>query len=137
MSKSTQRQFLVSIGGVGQYFATKTGGNVSAATSKVWDGGAKRPDVLAAPAEADNIVIGRPYDPERDQPVVKELKPRVGEWTTTVTCTPLDRNMTPVRGVEPDVYPDALLVRVTSPETDAASGDAARFELEFAVGDYS
>lgn len=134
--KSTQRQFLISVGGVSGYFATKSGGNVSSATSKVWDGGARRPDVLAAPPEAENLTVGRPYDAARDAPIIKELKGQVGEFTATVTVQPTDRNLARL-DVDPDVYPDALLVRVGDPEADAGSGDAARFELEFAVGDYT
>ena len=37
---------------------------------------------------------------------------------------------------DPVVYPDALLVAVNEPEADSGSGDAAVFELEFAVASF-
>jgi hypothetical protein len=48
-----------------------------------------------------------------------------------VSVTPTDRDLN-VTG-EPVTYPEALLVGITDPDVDAASGDAARFELEFAI----
>lgn len=131
MPKAAQRQFLVSVEGVTGFFATKTGGVTSADTTDVFDGGSTRPEKLAAPATTDNIVTGRPYDTERDQPVVNRLRPQVGRWRTTVAVQPTDADLVPVG--PPEVYANALLVRVQAPEVDAASGDAAMLELEFAV----
>lgn len=130
--KSAQRQFLVKVGGIDGYFATKSGGNISADTNKVYDGGAISPDVLAGPAEAENISVSRAYDYNRDEPVLKRLRQQVGRWQTTISVTPTDRDLVAI--AQPNVYPEALLVGITEPETDSASGDAATFELEFAIG---
>ena len=132
--KSAQRQFLVKVAGIEGYFASKSGGDISADTNKVYDGGADTPDVLAGPAEADNITVTRPYDLQRDDPVLRNLRKRVGRWTTTVSITPTDRDLIAIG--TPQVYPEALLVGITEPETDASSGDSAEFELEFAVGSF-
>lgn len=132
MAKASQRQFLVSVSGIGGYFATKTGGEVSSDSSKVWDGGSLQPDLLSAPAEADNITVGRPYDPLRDAPVIAALKRVVGRSRHTVVVVPTDEDLVAV--AKPTTYSRALLVRVGEPEADAASGDAASYELEFAIG---
>ena len=131
------RQFLVSIGQLGthtqDYWGTKSGGGITAAATKVWDGGKRTPSIITAPAEVDDVTITRPYDPLRDQPIIQRLKPLVGLWRTTITVQPAETDLTAAR-VKPDVYPDAVLVGMTPPESDASSGDAATYELVFAVG---
>lgn len=132
MAKSAQRQFLVKVAGIDGFFASKTGGNVSADTTKVYDGGDPTPYVLSGPAEAENLTVSRPFDPLRDGPLLAQLRQRVGRATFTVSVTATDRDLVVVEGSRV-VYPDALLVSVNEPEADASSGDAASFELEFAV----
>lgn len=131
---SAQRQFLVKVAGIDGYFATKSGGNVSADTTKVYDGGDPTPYVLAAPAEAENITVSRPYDPLRDGDLMSRLRQRVGRATFTISVTPTDRDLVVIG--RPVVYPDALLVSVNEPDADAGSGDAATFELEFAIASF-
>lgn len=132
--KSAQRQFLVSVSGIPGYFMTKSGGNISADTNKVYDGGSLVPDVLAGPAEADNITVSRGYDPVRDGALLTRLRQMVGRYSATITVTPTDRDMVAVG--EPTVYPNALLVGLTEPESDASSGDASTYELEWAIGQF-
>jgi hypothetical protein len=134
MAKSSQRQFLAKVSGIDGYFASKSGGNISADTNKVYDGGSTTPDVLAGPAEADNVTLSRAYDPVRDGALLTKLRQQVGRFAATVSLTPTDRDLVPVG--DPTVYPDALLVGLNEPEYDASSGDAATFELEFAVGSF-
>jgi hypothetical protein len=131
---SAQRQFLVKVAGIDGFFSTKTGGNISADTTKVYDGGDPTPYVLAAPAEAENVTVGRPFDPNRDSPLLARLRNRVGRDTFTVSVTPTDRDYVVIGAAT--VYPDALLVAVNEPEADASSGDAATLELEFAVASF-
>lgn len=135
MGKSAQRQFLVKVAGIEGYFASKSGGDISSDTNKVYDGGSDQPDVLAGPAEADNVTVGRAYDYNRDEPVLQRLRKLVGRWETTVSITPTDRDMVAI--AKPQVYPNALLVGLTEPETDASSGDASTYELEFAIGAFT
>lgn len=132
MPKSAQRQFLVKVGGIEGYWMTKSGGNISADTNKVYDGGAIAPDVLAGPAEADNVTVSRAYDLNRDAPILKKIRNQVGRYKTTISITPTDADLIAI--ADPQVYPDAILVGITEPETDSASGDAATYELEFAIG---
>lgn len=132
--KSSQRQFLWTVNGISGPFAQKTGGEVTADATKVRDGGALKAEVIAAPPEVGDITLTRPYDPERDQPILDRLIAMVGQFRTTVSGQPLDSSMRVVRGVKPRVYPDALLTGVREPESDSESGDKADYELTFAVG---
>ena len=130
-AKSSQRQFLVKVSGIDGYFASKTGGNITAGTTKVFDGGSLTPDVLTGTPEVDDITVSRPYEYGRDHAVIKRLRNLVGSWTTTVSVTPTDRDL--VALADPTVYSDALLVGLTDPDADAASADPATLELVFAI----
>lgn len=132
--KSSQRQFLVKVEGIEGYFARKTGGNISAATSKAFDGGNPVPDLISAPPEAENVTCERTYDIQRDDEILRRLRPLVGVWRTTVSVTPTDRDL--VAAAPPTTYPNALLVGIQEPEVDASSGDPATFALEFAISSY-
>lgn len=126
--------FLVKVDGIDGYFQTKTGGDIAAASSKVYDGGSKTPDVMASPPEAENVTVSRAFDPVRDGATVRDLRQRVGSWRTTVSVTPTDADFNAVD--LPTVYANALLVRLKESEVDSSSGDPAPYELEFAVGSY-
>jgi hypothetical protein len=128
---AAQRQFLIKVQGVDGLFATKTGGQVTSAVTKAWNGGSLRPERLTSPPEADDLTVGRPYDPVRDSTIARQLRPLIGAWTTTVTVQPTDQNLAPTG--QPTVYSDALLSSVHEPDADAASGTEARFELVFSV----
>lgn len=131
--KAAKRQFLVKVDGIDGYWAQKSGAEIKADNNKVYDGGSLTPDVIAAPAQVDDVTVTRPYDPLRDQAVVNQLKQRVGQWTTTVSVSPTEADLT-IANVAGDTYPNALLTSIKPPESDASSGDAAEIELTFAVG---
>jgi hypothetical protein len=137
--KAANRQFLVKIDGISgewPYWATKSGGEVTADSSKVWDGGSLIADVLSSPAEVGDVTIARPFDPDRDHSLSTQLIGLVGQWRTTITVTPTYGDLTAAR-VKPRVYTNCLLTGVREPEPDASSGDAADYELTFAVGGVS
>lgn len=131
--KAAQRQALVKVDGIDGYWAQKSGGEVTAEANKVFDGGSLRPDVIASPPEVGDITVTRPYDPIRDQEIINVLKTRVGNWSTTISVTPTETDLRAAR-VRGDTYPQALLIGLRLPEWDASSGDAADYELTFAVG---
>lgn len=131
--KAAQRQFVVTVDGITTPFAQKSGAEVTSDATKVWDGGSTTPDVIAAPAEVGDLTLTRPYDPLRDQDVLNRLILLVGQWRTTISIQPAESNLVAAR-VKPRVYPNALLIGVREPEVDASSGDAADFELTFAIG---
>lgn len=132
MQVAAQWQSLVSVDGIEGYFATKSGGDTSGDTKKVYDGGAKNPDVMGGRPTTDDITVGRPFKPGRDRPVINRLRPLVNRWRTTVTVQDVDTDLIPVG--KPTVYPNALLTAVNDPEVDADSEDEQRLELTFAVG---
>lgn len=126
------RQQLVEVAGFPGYFATKTGGEVTAETSKVWDGGKLKAETLGGPAESSNVVVGRPYRPAIHGPILKRMvRAGVGRYRTTISVYDTDPDLGPIG--EPVVYADALLVRLTRPDLDASSSTASALELEFAV----
>lgn len=128
---ASQRQFLVKVSTVDGYFASKTGGSVTADSTDVWDGGALTPAKLASPATTEDVTLTRPFDPDRDRSVINRLRPLVGRWRTTVSVQDTDADLVAIG--PPTVYANALLIGLTDPEVDAASGDATTFELVFAV----
>jgi hypothetical protein len=131
MPKAAQRQFLVKVSTVDGYFATKTGGDTTADASDVYDGGSLTPEKMASPATTDDITVGRPFDPARDRAVIDRLRPLVGRARLTVSVQDTDADLVAIG--RPTVYPNALLIGLTEPEVDAASGDPAALELTFAV----
>lgn len=132
MAKSSQRQFLVSISGINGLFSTKSGGAITADTSKVYDGGSLTPEVLSGSADVGNVTVSRAYDHTRDAALLSTLRAKVGRQTATISVTPADRDLVAIGS--PTVYSDALLVGLTEPDSDASSADAATFELEWAIG---
>ena len=136
MSKMAQRQGLVTIEGIsgGTAWATKTGGDVSADVTPVWDGGSQHPEQLASPPSADNVTVSRPVDDQRELAEMKRIKKLVGELRATLTVQPTNGRLFAIG--EPEVYPEALLVRATSFNVDAASGDSQVWELEWAISDF-
>lgn len=131
--KSSARQFLWTVAGINGTWAQKSGGEITSDATKVRDGGALVPDVLAAPPEVGDVTLTRPYDPDRDQDVLDRLITMVGQWRTTISGQPLTADMRVAR-TKPRVYPEALLIGVREPESDADSGDSATLELTFAAG---
>lgn len=131
MPKAAQRQFLVKVSGVSGYFASKTGGATASETTDVYDGGQLTPEKLASPPRTEDITVSRPFDPERDRPVIRRLRPLAGRGRFTVSVQDTDADLVAIGS--PTTYPNALLLSVSEPDADAGSGDAAAFELVFAV----
>lgn len=131
MPKTAQRHFLNSVAGLPGYYQRWAGGHVNGDTSESFDGGSDVPDLIAGPPKAEDITIGRDYDPNRDEPILRALRPLVTKWRTTLTRQPSDGDYVPVG--PPVVYAGALLKRINEPETDSGSNTPGRYELIFAV----
>lgn len=132
MSKSAKRQFLVSCGRLSQYFAGfDPGDGTTSEATKVFDGGSLVPDILTDPAAHANVTLTRPFDRHRDWPEIRRHRKLVGRLRDTLVVQPTDENLTP--DVDPDVYPNAVLIGVVPPSVDASSGDAAEVAYHFAV----
>lgn len=131
-NKSAQRMFLVKVDGIEGYFQTKTGGNITATGTKVFDGGSKVPDIIAGTPDTENITVARAYDSVRDGALCRALRQQVSSWVTTVSVTPTDADFNAVE--QPTVYSNARLLEFHEYDVDSSSGDAAMFELVFGVG---
>jgi len=131
VGKAAQRQFLVKVSGIEGYFATKSGGDTTADAVDVWDGGSLTPEKLSSPAVTSDVVVSRPYDNTRDGPIIRFMRVLVGRARSTITVQDTDADLI-ARGT-PVTYANALLIGITVPEFDAASGDAATFEMTWAV----
>lgn len=131
--KSSQRMFLVKVGGVDGYFQTKTGGDITSEAARVYDGGSNTPDILAAPREIGEITVARAYDRFRDADVLRQLRKLVGEWSTDVSVTDTDEKL--VAYGKPVTYVNSLLTGLKEIESDSSSGEPTSFELTFTPGD--
>lgn len=129
--KATKRQYIVNVAGIPGNWRTFSGAAASSETTKDWDGGADRPDILGGPREYDDIEILRTVAPSLDQDWIDRLDKRVGIDTFTITKQYVDRDG--VKVGKPRVYPDCLLKGLQETETDAASSDVAEVTLTFAT----
>lgn len=120
-------------GGRPRYFAAKTGGGVTAESSTEYDGGSLVPEAIAGPATIENIVVTIRYKPAQDHAAIKQLRKLVGSYTDTLNVLDTDAQFRPIPGVEPDVYPGALLVGVGGIDLDRNGTDARTCELTFQV----
>ena len=113
------------------YFATVSGGEISAAVEKIYDGNSKFPDVLCAPAEIGDITVSKFYDEEFDKLFLDRLRPIVGQVYYDVSIFVLNCDLE-VPGSRRD-YPRCLLVGLSDIDGDASSGAPSAFSLTFAV----
>ena len=150
MAKATQRQIVATIDkvvvpghtngpdfGSMSYFATVSGGEISASVEKVYDGGASFPQVLCAPSEVGDITISRFYDPDvdgaNDHTKLSSLRQLVGSCYYNISIFTLNCDLKDPGSER--VYPKALLVGLTEPDGDASSGAPASYSLTFAVSE--
>lgn len=133
MSAIAQRQWLITVSSkqvhIPGFWATRTGGDTSVEHTKARDGGNPVPDLMQGPGETADIVVSRPWKPERDAAIDATMRRRLesGFLTeVTVSQTPSDADYTPIGA--PLVW-IGLLKAVKSPEADADSNTTSRFEL--------
>ena len=142
MAKATQRQIVATIepsdGSTapnfnnGQYFTTVSGGEISAAVEKVYDGGKIHPEVLCAPSEIGDITVSRfATDDIEDYSDLQALRQLVGRAYYDISVFTLDCDLQ-VPGSERS-YAKCLLVGLTEPDGDASSGAPATLSLTFSV----
>lgn len=113
------------------YFAQVTGGEITASVEKIYIGGKLFPEVLCAPAEIGDITLTRHYSPEIDGSFMSTIRQMVGRAYYDIQVDELNCNV-----AVPELqrtYAKALLVGVTEPEGDAASGAPATYSLTFSI----
>tara|TARA_B100000029_G_scaffold475831_2_gene519471 strand:+ start:2772 stop:3233 length:462 start_codon:yes stop_codon:yes gene_type:complete len=114
------------------YFAQAGGGEVTAAVEKVYDGGSRFPEVLCSVAEVGDITVTRHYDKVRDRQFLEDLRPLVGIAYYDVSFFEMDCDLKDASTMR--IYNDALVVGLTEPDGDAASGAPASYSITFSVG---
>lgn len=113
------------------YFAQVTGGEITASVEKIYIGGKLFPEVLCAPAEIGDITLTRHYDQALDASFLSALRQMVGRAYYDIQVDELNCNV-----AVPELqrkYSRALLVGLTEPEGDAASGAPATYSLTFSI----
>jgi hypothetical protein len=144
MAKASQRQIVAEIAPTkvknqqrGPRFADKwaqvSGGEITASVEKVYDGGAKFPDVLCAPSEIGDITVTRHFDPDRDGRALRKARQLVGSAYYNLSIYTLNCDLESA-GTE-RVYAKCLLVGLSEPEGDSSSGAPASFSLTFSVSE--
>lgn len=136
----SQRQFLVTLApkpgegftAIPDNWMTKSGGNVTTDSVKVYPGGSKTPVILTGVPETDNITVSRAYNATTDAAMLKTLRTEVGSWTGSMTIVETDPDWT---AINKTTYGTCILVGVTVPEYESTSSDPATIQLEFAVVD--
>jgi hypothetical protein len=147
MSKLAQRQIVASIkpsanvnvstpptvraDGTYAYFAQVTGGEITASVEKIYIGGKLFPEVLCAPAEIGDITLTRHYDKSLDASFLSSLRELVGRAYYDIQVDELNCDV-----AVPELqrtYSQALLVGLTEPEGDSASGAPATYSLTFSI----
>ena len=137
-NKLSQRQIVASIEEISpapkfeHYFAQVSGGEVTAAVEKVYDGGERFPETLCAPADIGDITVTRHYEVERDGVPLNALRPLIGQAYYNILIEHTDCDIK-VAGTQRQ-YTEALCVGMTEPDGDAASGAPAAYSLTFSVG---
>ena len=117
------------------YFAQATGGEITAAVEKVYDGGQRFPEVLCATADVGDITLTRHYDKTRDKAFLSAIRHLVGNIFYTVTFVELNCDLESLSNMRQ--YNNALLVGLTEPDSDASSGAPASYSLTFSCGPIS
>lgn len=110
----------------------KSGGAVDSDETKYYAGNMAPPVSLGGRKTIENIVVSRLYRHERDHLIVNDLFKKVGKADMSVQQQPLDINGVPFG--DPIVW-RGTLTRVTAPEHDSESNDAAMIELEMTVAE--
>lgn len=147
MAKLSQRQILATIEPVsdlnpkwtGFRFAQVSGGEITASVEKIYEGGAKFPTVLCAPAEIGDITLTAHYDDDTTESdtasgiakKISSLRSLVGQAYYNIFISTYDCDIK-VNGLD-RTYSNCLLVGITEPDGDSSSGAPATFALTFSV----
>ena len=120
-------------------FAQISGGEITAAVERIYEGGDKFPKVLCAPYEIGDITLTAHYDDDLTESdsgagialKINQLRQLVGSSYYDIRVQTYDCDII-VRNLDRH-YGNALLVGLTEAEGDASSGAPATFALTFAV----
>lgn len=119
-------------------FAQISGGEITASVEKIYEGGAKRPTVLCAPAEIGDITLTAHYDDDFSATsglaaALKKMRQFVGVGFYDIQVKTYNCGLT--SSANDRTYSNALLVGLTEPDGDSSSGAPSTFALTFSVSD--
>lgn len=129
--KSAQWMFLVEVEGVPGVWRSHEGGNPSSDYELDYDGGALYPDIIPGRPTFEDITVTRTFNPEVDGRWAPAWKKQVGRRRANVSVQPLDADGRPVG--DATNHPEAVLIGVTFPGSDANSSSVADISLSFAT----
>lgn len=116
------------------YWAQMSGGEVTAAVEKVYDGGDRFPDTVTTVAEVGDITLTRFYVPAEHASVLQNARELVGMAFYDIQVTELNQDLVVPESPHGRLYPKALLVGLTEPEGDSGSSAPVTFSMTFSVG---
>jgi len=117
-------------------FASFSGGEKSVTVAAAWNGGDDVPDRTQSRPVYGNIVVGRPFRPNRDRALIRQLQRAIGlDRLFTVTKTDLDANGNKVN--DSDSWTGCICVRVSEPTYAEDDSSPAMWEIEFAPQSHS
>jgi hypothetical protein len=131
VTKALKYQFIFSISGIPGNWEQSSGGDISAPSTKVRDGGSDRPTVLGGLPETDDIEVTRTFDPHTEVALLAALRKNLGRSRHTLTKQATDANR--VKVGKPVTYPGSLLVGLTEPEHEEGSSDPSTIKLKFST----
>lgn len=118
-----KRSAIVHIKNIAQNWAVLSGGSSTSAVTLAWNGGVPKADVIAGRPDIAEIVVSRPFIPNRDRELERRLQSQVGFGRYDVTLQDLDSNGQFVG--RPKVFTDCLVTKVQGREYDETSNNPA------------
>lgn len=111
-------------------FDKVTGGDLDSEESKYTAAGGEE-EPLGGRKTTDNVVVARNFKVGRDDLLIQQFAHRRGQATMVVTDQPTDADYNPFG--RPLTY-TGVLKRISKPDTDSESNDAAMLEVELSAG---
>lgn len=127
---SSESDFNVKIEGIDGLWATRTGGDAPLDVSLAFNGGDRFPTPVVGKEKPSQLICSRPFQPERDQPLIRDLKQRKGVFRPTIYQIPTFTDGVVVGG-DDSVWTECVLTNVKDPDTNAGSSNSGMVELTF------
>lgn len=132
MANTGQKDALVKVVGVPEAWATLTGGAVTVAQTKNWNGGSPKPGITQGRPEVADITVDRPWDPHRDIPVLRALiKGAKAGKVYTVIRQYTDSNGTAID--KPQTFSGCRISSVAGSEYNTTEAGSGRLTVTLSV----
>jgi hypothetical protein len=125
---SSERAFTCIIEGITGPWASADQVEYDRDAKEVYDGISPWPTKLAGPIKLGKFKVKRPYDADRDEPILSDHMRRSSTFRTTMNVQPVDDDGIAIGA--PRRY-RGVLTGLKTPQFDANSSDVAMIEAEF------